>query len=278
MVSTSNRTRIASTTASILAVLAIGGLLLPAASATGYLVNADTGLVTVQHGSNVFGGAGDTVDVGYGNHQCSDEDDVVDVGIQNREGDQACRWNSDQGCQTDEDNHTRIAVHPLGIDHTFEQDTIPPEIVPYFIGTDDERRSHCSDDGDTVDVGVANDEGGYGEHGSFEECYWMYQQGADEEFEGGDERDAVDVGVLNRECADGGDAVDAGILNCEVLDESDGIDLGVGNLELEDSDDTFDLSLLSVELNDGPDGNGANLFPGGFGGEFCYVHLPGPLR
>lgn len=283
MVTISNDMRLASTTASILAIVAIGTLLVPAASATGYLVNVETGYLDVQHGSNVLGGAGDTVDVGYRNHQCTDEDDVVDVGIQNREGDQDCRWDQEEGCRAEDGGDTRVASRPLGIDERFElEDRVGDAATPLFHSSE-ERRTHCSDDGDTVDVGIMNDEGGFGEQAHVEECAWYheeYEEDPDREASGGDDGDAVDIGVMNRECSDRNDAVDVGIMNCEVVDRSDGIDLGVGNLELWDEDDTLDVSLFATEISDGPDGNGANLFPGGGLGEYCYnqTDLPGFSR
>ncbi len=274
MVTISNDMRLASTTASILAIVAIGALLVPAASATGYLVNVQTGYLDVQHGSNVLGGAGDTVDVGYQNYQCTDEDDVVDVGIQNREGDEHCRWTQEEeGCQAEEGGETRVTSRPLGIDERFELGSPVGDAASPLFDTSKERRTHCSDDGDTVDVGIMNDEGGFGDQVYVEECAWYHEEhehDPDREAPGGDDGDAIDVGVMNRECADRNDAVDAGIMNCEVVDRSDGIDLGVGNLEIWDEDDTLDVSLFSTEISDGPDGNGANLFPGGGLGEACY--------
>lgn len=230
------------TTTTTFALLAAAMLFVPAVSATGYLVNIEAGL-SFKFGSNIFGGQGDTLDVGVLNHQCSDEDDFVDVGVFNREGDLSCNPTGGR-CEAEEgEKPFDIALPFLSADPT---DTHPHD-------------PHCSDDGDTVDVGVFNQEGGFGR-----ECPTQDEPGfephPDDPFFKGDEDDAVDVGVVNEECNDDLDANDVGVINCEWDDSNDGIDVGLWNLEwLDDSGDTFDLSLFNAEGIDGPDQNGLDL-------------------
>ena len=237
----------------------------PAASATGYLVNWNGS----GFGANVFGGQGDTLDVGLFNYQCTDEDDVVDVGVANREGDASCGYYDPYsgkyvGCEPDEGRDPIQGVSSNGL-------LGDPATHPHD--------PHCSDDGDTVDVGLLNREGGYqfGGHQG-EQCYpqQRYEWDPSDPWNeptvtyAGDVEDAVDVGVLNVECGDDDDANDVGVLNCEWLDRDDGNDLGLLNWEFwDDSSDTFDLSLINSETIDGPDRNGLNLLPGGLGLFLC---------
>lgn len=243
----------------LFAVLLVAG----GAQATGWLVNVEVGAgpgIGVKSGTNVFGGQGDTVDVGVFNHQCSDEDDVADVGVANREGDSECAA-SGQGCQATSASGTVVTVGggPVIFIPTPGLPTIGPD-------TYHSHDPHCSDDGDTVDVGLANHEGGFGGQwgeACDEQVQYESDDGTTSETYGGDEGDAVDVGVANRECVDNEDAVDAGVFNCEWRDLDDGIDVGLANLEeVEDGGDTFDASTFNTETRDAVDNNGYNLGPG----------------
>ena len=256
---TTNRHRATTLTAFTTVLLLAGALAAPAASATGWLINYEGPVLgSFKFGSNLFGGQGDTLDVGWGNRQCSDEDDVVDIGIQNREGDEACMWEDPTGeqggCKADEGEG--IAVLSL-IGAT---DTHPHE-------------PHCTDDGDTVDIGIMNREGGFHD----EQCrtWWDPEtepHPQEQQWFSGDRDDAVDVGVLNHECNDDEDAVDVGVLNCELSDRNDGVDVGVLNREdVVDRGDTFDLSVANAETFDGPDQNGLNLLTGLLGIEACHL-------
>ena len=220
--------------------LLIAGLLTfaPAASATGYLINIEIGGPTFAFGSNVFGGSGDTLDVGVGNSQCSDEADVVDVGIANREG--MGSWECGDRC---EHNHGEDPITPV-----LGQGILQPEA--------DETPARCSDESDTVDVGVLNNEGGMGK-------FYCDETGCYEGQYTGDEKDATDVGVLNNEMGDDDDGNDAGVLNCETNDRRDSTDIGILNREWDDRWDTFDLSILNTEWPEGGDANG--LAVGGIG-------------
>ncbi|HEX2021141.1 MAG TPA: hypothetical protein VHH36_00385 [Candidatus Thermoplasmatota archaeon] len=209
----------------------------PTAAATGHLVNVNV-LVTLQFGVNVFGGSGDTVDVSAFNQQCNDSDDVVDVSLLNSEGQQfGCAnpngCNADQG--SDATGLTPLIAALLGNN-------------PFAPGSTD-----CTDDGDTVDVGLLNSEGSFGSgcvapDGTFSQC--------------GDQEDAVDVGVINNEIYDDDDANDVGVLNCEFMDYDDGNDVGLLNHEEGDASDTFDASLVNNEGGDTPDRNGLNVLTG----------------
>lgn len=264
--SRTRRPRTATTTIAFTMLLATA-LVAPGAAATGYLVNAELGsLLTVKSGTNAFGGQGDTLDVGYQNHQCTDEDDVVDVGIQNTEGDpdECANWGSEELCKSEEGHHaTVISSDRLGLHHGIDHATIDDAIVPILGDDPEDREASCGDDGDTVDVGVQNQEGGH--PASCQEWQWHRQEDYQEPGwdPAGDDEDAVDVGVQNHECGDEDDAVDVGIANCEVFDESDGIDAGVFNTEWYDADDTFDASIANTEISPGPDGNRLSLFSGG---------------
>lgn len=238
----------------------------PAASATGWLVNFEDNIVTFssfKFGSNVFGGQGDTVDVGLANYQCSDEEDVVDVGVWNREGDTNCAYQYGE-CPTEEG-----------------EDPIGTPAIRGLLGdpATHPHDPHCSDDGDTVDAGVFNDEG------SPSPFYCDPRDPYCNAETSGDEEDGVDAGVLNREWNDDDDANDVGVLNCEWFDSHDGNDVGVLNLEyvdyddgidvgllnyeaLADGSDTFDASLLNAEDADGPDANGVNVLQGVLGLQF----------
>lgn len=216
-----------------LALLALSlALAFPSASA-GYLVNVEIGGPTLAFGGNVFGGSGDTVDVGVANAQCSDEADVVDVGVANQEGmgGRECGYR----CE-----HTR-GEDPVAAESTI----LHPEA--------DETPARCGDGSDTVDVGLLNREGSRGEEPVCDEM------GCQEPQPVGDERDAVDAGLLNDELGDDDDGADAGVLNCESSDRRDAVDVGLLNAEWDDRGDTFDLSLLNTEWPEGGDANGLKV-------------------
>lgn len=207
---------------------------IPGASATGYLINVEIGGPTFAFGANIFGGSGDTLDVGLFNTQCSDEADVVDVGVLNREGTGADECFDDRGCQ-----------------HNDGKDPLGPLLGQSFLqGDGSDTPAECGDGDDTVDVGVLNAEG----HRSHEptcDPEWGCYEGWT-----GDERDATDAGVLNNEMGDDDDGNDLGVVNCEEMDRRDSTDVGVLNREWEDRWDTFDLSILNSEFPEGGDTNG----------------------
>lgn len=208
----------------------------PAASATGYLVNIGIGGSSWTFGSNVFGGSGDTLDIGLFNEQCTDEADVVDIGIANSEGARSSRCWDAKECQHDQG-----------------EDPFGPITDRKLVGSEaDETSARCSDESDTVDVGVLNQEGAYGD--GYCDGTRCYEPGPT-----GDETDATDVGVLNTETGDDDDGNDAGVLNCEWNDRRDSTDVGVLNREENDQDDTFDLSVLNDESPEGGDANGLDV-------------------
>lgn len=232
----------------------------PAVSASGWLLNVETPLIGVKWGTNPFGGQGDAVDVGVFNHQCSDEEDVVDVGVANSEGDQSCPSVYGQPCNQEQG-------HPSILNDLLDA-VISPQ-PPANNG-----QGECSDDADTVDVGVLNAEGGYQAWGQSQCGTPVAPPSSNHGHPSGDNHDAVDAGVLNTECEDSLDGGDAGVINCEWTDDSDGLDVGALNTEeVSDKDDTFDASLLNWEMNDLPDHNGINVKPLGF--SFGCIAFPG---
>lgn len=295
------RTRRASTTtATLLALAASAMLLAPGAAATGYLVNAEVDPVaTAKTGTNPFGGQGDFLDAGVFNHQCSDEDDVVDVGVANQEGtaredhhnEEGYSCTEDQeGCQAEEGGNTHVVILGTPVHSSFlETQPVPasPDLVNDSDG--DQHESACTDDGDTLDVGVVNEEGRYESEESekrseWEHCdeapdgYWDHFGHEEEETketgperdERGDRDDTVDAGAANSECRDQRDFADAGVLNCEIEDPDDGLDAGVFNDEVrDDAGDTLDVSVWAYEANDGPDGFGVNILPASGPGQHC---------
>lgn len=208
-------------------------MLAPAASATGYLLNVGIGNSSLTYGANAFGGSGDTLDVGLFNRQCSDEADVVDVGVINQEGADGC---DPRECYHNEGGDP---LAPIGFAGPHQPTGSPTE-------------ARCSDDSDTVDVGVLNQEGAYTDWCDHE---WCVQN------DGGDAEDATDVGVGNNEWNDASDGNDAGVLNCETIDTNDSTDVGIVNREWIDDGDTFDVSVLSWQWTNNGDANGITLLP-----------------
>lgn len=256
------------------------------AAATGYLVNVEAGNTGVKAGSNVFGGQGDTVDAGLFNSQCTDEDDVVDVGVANDEGNGEpfeggagadCPNDGTDGCRAEDGGGLKVVVfreEVLDSPDEFEQIEGFAYDVTGFLVTDSggPGEPRCTDDGDSVDVGVANAEGNPDERKCDPASDFDRQQR-------GDADDGVDVGVLNQECFDGDDADDVGVLNCETTDDNDGIDVGVLNVESkDDAQDTLDLSVFNAENGDTPDRNGLNVGGSATGLHLCKSVDPCPER
>lgn len=194
----------------------------PFASATGALLRVGVGSQEASFGSNVFGGAGDTVDIGVMNAQCSDAGDFVDVGIANQEGGFACPGRE---CKPETRGKTLADLFESDLD----------------AGSADERADSCGDENDTIDIGVLNEEGNP----------WTE--------EGGDDGDGVDVSIGSNEYGDDEDAVDIGVLHCEYRDRHDGFDVGVWGIEYQDHGDTFDVSFMVLESDDHDDGNAIDL-------------------
>ena len=210
--------------------------ILPTASAAGHLVNIGVGSNSLTLGANVFGGSGDTLDVGVANAQCSDEADVVDVGVANTEGGFACQPGEECRHSEGVDPLTRILATPVGTGGE------PTE-------------ASCTDDSDAVDISVLSTEGTSNYTCGEQECW--------ESFEG-DANDATDVTIGGVEYGDTDDGNDVGVLNCEYFDWSDSTDVGVLNREWYDMGDAFDLSILGLETPEGGDANGLDV-GGGFG-------------
>ena len=259
---------------STIGLLATACLLAPTASAVpGYLVNINgSGL-----GTNIFGGTGDTIDIGLFNHQCSDENDFLDVGVANREGDAQCAYQTQKGCDTEDPGDPRLDQLFQAIDDTIGDIVVATKLIEP--SGDPDADKHCSDDGDTIDVGLLNEEGSGDTVDACRASPYYDEWGAyqpDAQY-GGDFEDGVDAGLLNTEYCDDDDADDVGVLNCEYSDFDDGIDVGVLNNEyIDDSSDTFDLSLLNFETMDGPDRNGLDVLSNMFGLQACF-RIAGPI-
>ncbi len=210
----------------------------PSADATGWLVNVEAMGWHVKYGANPAGTTGDFLDVGVMTWECSDEQDVIDVGVMNTEGVGSCGWNRE--CASESAGPGRaylpvVGARALGPD-------LPRVVLLYgYLGEEPEA---CSDNGDVVDVGVLNDEGHF--KGDYERgCVALARGPAPSDL-----RDAVDLGILNRECQDREDVLDVGIANCEYDDRHDTVDVGVMNFEFLDAGDLLDVAISNAETGE----------------------------